>query len=461
MLRVVDELLWSLRRSGFRIATSQAIDAARAVAEVGLEDRNAVKEALACVVVDRSRERARFDAVFDAFFSSEPRRTLWERLLASGFTETEIGALRELLESARAGADAGLAPLLHRGAELDRLFYLAGVTRALDSMQSTLQAGFFVHKVLAELGLPRAHDALAHLRSLLRDALGPRGDVLADALARELERAAEEVRDHVGRSFEGREREIEEARRGRTIETTEFTSLAEREIDEVRRAVRAFATRLSGGERVRRRRAERGRIDPHKTLRRALRTGGVPFSPARTKRRRDKPRLLLLCDISDSVRTVARFLLELCYAAQELFERTRSFVFVSELGETTELFAREPIAVALGHAYGGGVVSVASNSNYGRVLSAFEERHMRDLDRRTTVVVLGDGRTNYQGDGAEVLGRIRERARALVWLCPESRAGWSLGDSAMARYAPKCTRVLEVRTARELEEATRAVLAFR
>jgi uncharacterized protein with von Willebrand factor type A (vWA) domain len=171
--------------------------------------------------------------------------------------------------------------------------------------------------------------------------------------------------------------------------------------------------------------------------------------------------MLLLCDISDSVRTVARFLLELTYAAQDLFERTRSFVFVSELGETTELFAREPVGLALGHAYGGGVVSVASNSNYGRVLRAFEERYLRNIDRRTTVVILGDGRTNYHDDGAAVLDKIRERARALVWLCPEPRAGWGLGDSAMSRYAPKCTSVLEVRTARELEEATRALLALR
>ena len=96
----------------------------------------------------------------------------------------------------------------------------------------------------------------------------------------------------------------------------------------------------------------------------------------RRDKRRDKPRLILLCDVSDSVRRAARFMLEFVYAAQELFDRTRSFVFVSELGETTQLFEREPVAVALAHAGGVGR-HVRDNSNYGRALRAFEEQPLR------------------------------------------------------------------------------------
>jgi hypothetical protein len=95
------------------------------------------------------------------------------------------------------------------------------------------------------------------------------------------------------------------------------------------------------------------------------------------------------------------------------------------------------------------------------MLHGFEERVLGDIDRRTTVVILGDGRTNYQDDAADVLDAIRARARAVVWLCPEPRAAWATGDSAMPRYAPKCTRVLEVRCARDLEDAARLLLAIR
>lgn len=459
-LRVTDELLWVLRRSGFAIATSQAIDAVRAVRAVGFDSRELVRDAIAAVVVKRRRDRARFDDAFDSYFAREPRRTLWERLAADGFDDAELGTLRELLDAfATSSPDGALGPLVHRGAELDRLLQLAGSAQMLDGMQSPLQTGFYTHRLLEHVGTWRVQDELASLRIRLVDAMGEeRADALVAALRREVQRAAEDVRGFVKATIDRRD---SDAKRGDDLLGSPFATLDDAEVEEVRRAVRAFVQRLRGGERVRRRRARKGRVDAHTTLRRAMRTGGVPFTMARRARRRDKPRLVLLCDVSDSVRSVARFLLELTYAAQELFDRTRSFVFVSELGETTRLFAEEPIETALSRAYAGGVVPVTHNSNYGRMLHGFEERVLGDIDRRTTVVILGDGRTNYQDDAADVLDAIRARARAVVWLCPEPRAAWATGDSAMPRYAPKCTRVLEVRCARDLEDAARLLLTLR
>jgi uncharacterized protein with von Willebrand factor type A (vWA) domain len=181
----------------------------------------------------------------------------------------------------------------------------------------------------------------------------------------------------------------------------------------------------------------------------------------RRRRPHDKPRLMLLCDVSDSVRPVARFMLEFVCAAQELFVQTRSFAFVSELAETTNLFNTQPIQAALGYVYGGQIVSVANNSNYGRVLRSFQDNYLGEVDRRTTVVILGDGRTNYYDHAAEVLDKVRARARALVWLCPERKAQWVTGDSAMQRYASKCTHLFEIKNARELEAAAQAIAALR
>jgi uncharacterized protein len=465
LTRLLDELLWTLRRGGITIATSQAVDVARVAAAVGFEDRTAFKEALASVIVLRARDRARYDELFDRFFeSNRPAGTLWDRLAARGFDAEEIAELRELLTRiAVSGGDrvAHLGALLQRGAELDRLLYLVAGPRSLEAV-NRLQLGFATHQVLARLGVSRAHQELSAIRVRLREALGEaRGNLLADALRLELDMAAEQAKSHVAQTLERREIERTRSQGPRTLAGAPFASLSEAEVDEVRRAVRAFAQRLRGGARVRTRHSRHGRIDPHRTLRRSLKTDGVPFSPARRSRVRDKPRLILACDVSDSVRAVACFMLEFVYAAQELFQRTRSFVFVSDLGETTALFASEPVNVALAQAYSGSVVSVADNSNYGRVLRTFEQRFLDAVDRRTTVVILGDGRTNYHEDAADVLDRVRARAKALLWLCPEPRADWQVGDSAMSRYAPKCTQVLEVRCARDLETAARALVARR
>ena len=468
LTRVVDEFLWRLRRDGFAISTSQGIDAVRAVVAVGLEARAATRDAVAAVVVDHAKDRARYDTLFDEFFASgrQARGTLWDRLRADGFTDPELDALKELLELVAAGASDGgnarLGALLERGPELDRLLHLAGVARALGTAHSTLQTGFLTYRLLEQLGMQKARERLAMLGNPLRDALGEdRAKALLVALERELSKATEDVRAEVQRAVARRQRELDEDLRERHLSSTAFTSLSDAEVDEVRRAVRSFAERLRGAARVRAKRSKKGRILVHQTLRSALRTGGVPFVAVRRSRQRDRPRVVVLCDISDSVRQVARFMLEFVYAVHELFDRTRSFVFVSELGETTDLFARDPVSLALGKAYGGHVVSITDNSNYGRVLRDFEERYLSAVDRRTTVVILGDGRTNYHEDSAEVLDRIRARARSLLWLCPEERSGWSLGDSAMPRYAPKCTTVLEVRTARDLEEAARRLLRHR
>jgi uncharacterized protein len=463
--RVFDELLWSLRRAGLAIPVSSAIDALAAVRDVGLEDRFGVTEALAAVIVKTPEQRRRFDRVVGDFFGRvSPHEGLRERLARLGFDEGEIGELYDSLARLASDSDGGpqLGSLLERGPELDRLFHLAGIARTLAEVTSPLHLGFFTYRVLGDLGVGKAHDTIARLRAHLRDALGPeRGDALADALKAELDRTAEEVRAYLRETVTRRSEELEAREPRRTLDTTAFTALTDAEVLEVRSAVRTFGERLRGAERVRVRRAKLGRVDLSRTMRAAAKTGGVPFVLARRRRRRDRPKLLLLCDVSDSVRTAARFMLELVYVAQELFEHTRSFVFVSELGETTELFGSQPVTGALGQAHGGGVVSVADNSNYGRVLRAFEDRYLAEVDRRTTVVILGDGRTNYHDDGAEVLDEIRARARALVWLCPEERAGWLTGDSAMPRYAPRCTRLFEVKNARELEAAARGLAGMR
>ncbi len=456
VLRVFDELLWRLRREGFEISAAQAIDAARAVQAVGLEKGSVVREAVACVVVQSVRERARFDAVFDGFFGRHPSRghgTLWERLRTRGFEDAELDALRAALEhvaSSRADGVVSFETLLDRGADLDRQLALTRVTESIDA-HSGQRLGFRTYGLLAKMGVGPAREVLAGLSAHLVDALGVRGRTLAEALASELEGAEDDIRALVRRAYEARVADSERERAERRIETAPFTSLSDAEVEEVRLAVRRFAERLRGSARVRARRALRGRIDPHETLRRALRTGGVPYRLARKKVRRDRPKIVLLCDVSDSVRAVACFLLEFTYAAQELFEQTRSFVFVSELAETTELFAQKDASTAIAHAWlGGALVRPGENSNYGRVLRTFEARHLRELDAKTTVVILGDGRNNYHDPAAEVLSRIRKKARALVWLCPEPQGEWQTGDSAMSRYARECSAVYQVRSARDL-----------
>jgi uncharacterized protein len=168
----------------------------------------------------------------------------------------------------------------------------------------------------------------------------------------------------------------------------------------------------------------------------------VAFELKTRKRRVERPRLVILCDVSDSVRNVSRFMLELVYTLQELFEKVRSYVFVSDLGEITELFRQHDLEQAVALAYSGGVINVAANSDYGRALEQFARRHLDSLSSRTTVIVIGDARNNYHPPNADALAEIRRRAKRLLWLNPEQPAAWGFGDSAMRDYEPHCDRVV-------------------
>lgn len=462
LVRLVDELVWALRRDGFDVATSQAIDVARAVRDLGWSDPWTVREAVAAVVGPRPAERARFDETLADFFSAESaahRGTIWVRLARAGFMPAELEILRSALDEVDAASPAhgsALRRILGDGADASHAVVGSRVAASIDA-STNLQLGYLTHRLLRHAGVDAARQAHAQLRAILVRALGPRGAALADAVARHVDRADDTFRAFARRTYDARVASRDRRRDGRA-QTTPFASLDARQAAIVRRALRAFADRMRAVRRRVRRRRRRGPVDPHRTLRFSLRTGGVPFVLERRRRPRARPRIMVLCDVSDSVRPVAAFFLELMYALQELFESARTFVFVSNLGETTNLFSRTSAAEAVTRAWtGAGIVPTHDNSNYGRALRTFEHRHLRAVDRRTTVVVLGDGRTNRHDAAPDVLDRIRVRSRALLWLCPEPRGLWTLGDSAMARYAPKCTAVFEVACAEDLQRAARAL----
>jgi uncharacterized protein with von Willebrand factor type A (vWA) domain len=458
MLQLLDQFLWVLRREGFTLSTAQAIDAARAAREVGVADRMLLCDAIACVVVDDPKQRARYDELFDEFFSLHARRQqdLPTRLLAQGFSRAELAALRELLgDYLSPEGRARLRALLSGGTDLDHLLASEDVKKQLARLNGPLQKGFFTHQLMEQLGIERARTALDFLKEGLLESLDPeRAEELVRALLRELERSEKRVRERVDKHVAANVA-AEEAWDGPM--SMPFALLAEGEIDEVRRGVRKLAERLRGAARVKTRHQRRGRIDPARTMRKSLVTGGIPFRLVRRDQRRDRPRLMVLCDVSDSVRQASRFMLEFVYAVQELFDRTRSFVFVSDIVEVTRLFEHrglsEPVLEAALSS-----VDTAHNSYYARAFLHFEQQFMSAIDRRTTVVILGDGRTNYQATGADVVAEMRARARNVLWLCPEPRSRWGTGDSAMPAFAAEVTQALVVASGADLERAARELI---
>jgi uncharacterized protein with von Willebrand factor type A (vWA) domain len=233
----------------------------------------------------------------------------------------------------------------------------------------------------------------------------------------------------------------------------EVDRVGEHERMELEESLRRLARSLHGGLTHKRRVASRGRIDSGRTMRRNMRFDGIPFSPVTVTRAEDKPRLVVLTDVSLSVRATARFTLHLVHGLQNLFGQVRTFAFVADLVEITDLFEDHPVEQALGLVFGGDVLDVDANSDYGTAFGTFREDYGSAVTRRSTVLVLGDGRGNGNDPNLEAFAEITRRARETIWLTPEPRYSWGLGGCDLPDYAEYCNRVRVVRDLTGLESA--------
>lgn len=229
-----------------------------------------------------------------------------------------------------------------------------------------------------------------------------------------------------------------------------FNYYTQEDIRRMNEAVARLAERFKNRLSVRRKKSARGRFDIKRTLRQNLQFGGVPFHIELYRRQKTKPQVIILCDISDSVLNASRFMLQFVYSVQDLYSKVRSFVFVSDIGEVTELFEENEIHHAVERALKGDIVDVYSHSNFGRAFELFYKDHFSAVTGKTTVLIIGDGRNNYNRPSDWVLREIQQKAKQLIWLNPENRMTWGVGDSEMPRYLPYCDIAEECRNISQL-----------
>jgi uncharacterized protein with von Willebrand factor type A (vWA) domain len=453
-----------LRRSGIRVSTAEAIDAFAALDEVSIDEREVFRDALRSTMVKRGEEVPTFDQLFDLFWSGfydQLRETFGEAaqsLAAMGLDLDQLlqriaaqlqdmqGDIGELSELARAMLTADLD-------RLEQLIREAANQGGMDRIENFLQVGFFSRRTAEQLGLDGAAEELRDLAARL-EAAGMSPDEVAALRAlidRLMEAARKSVRSFTERELQQRNYDYMEKFRRETLLEKSFYHLTQDEIRKMREVVERLAQRIKNILSIRRRREKRGKLDLHQTLRRNMSRGGIPFELIFRQRKKDRPKLVILCDVSSSVANVSRFMLQFVYSLQEAFTKIRSFVFVAELGEVTPVFQEADINDAIEQALdGGGVINVYTRSNFGFAFHHFWQNFLSAVDNKTTVLVLGDARNNYNDPRVWCLRDIHNKAKNVVWLNPESPSAWGFGDSIMDKYLPYCDVAEECRNLRQL-----------
>ncbi len=221
-----------------------------------------------------------------------------------------------------------------------------------------------------------------------------------------------------------------------SIDRLEFTAAKRADLEEMRREIyplaRRLATRLAREQHARR----RGPLDFRRTVRASVSTGGVPLTTHHRPKRPHRTELVVLCDVSGSVASFARFTLMLVFALREQFQQVRAFTFVDQVHEVTRLFVPgadagevlASLAASTEHAARWG------RTNYGRSFADFADSFPHALGPKSSLLILGDARSNYSDLALPVLRDLAGRARHSWWLNPEHTRHWDTGDSAATAY---------------------------
>lgn len=420
----MEDFLRALRAVDVKVSPVEAIDAHRTVELVGFGDRQLFKDALCATLAKSAEEVEKFDAAFDTFFARDLMAAPPPPPPEGGEASDPMGGLPEGAEQSELarmlmeGDSAGLAQAMEEAAERAQV----------NQIRLTTQRSRLTRRMLEEMGLAEIEQIIANARKL------EGGADAADRLEAGRKRLTEAAQQYVERQQElyasGSARSMREDLLARKALNAEG-GIDPVDYQVMQALVKKMAKRLADRYSRRRRAAWKGHLDVRRTLQRSMSYGGMPFDIVFKVKKIDKPSIVCICDVSKSVAAAAQFLLTFLYSLNEVVDRLEAYAFSGRLISVNSILDDEHVDVA--------IVEVLKKigfqqTDYGRSLQDFVENHIDRVDRHTTVIFLGDGRSNYADPRLDLMATIQKRARAVIWLNPEPESYWSQGDSVMNRY---------------------------
>lgn len=458
--RNLTRFIAALRNAEVRVSPAETLDAMKALELVGYRDRAFLKDSLALVLPKTADEKETFDSVFDRLFSAD--EVTGQSVADESEEGTEDGdadgeSQGEGLGGGKGGGkgkkgksklvaleedeDEDLGPgemaeprselgqLLMQNSTVELTVRMADAARdaKLEDIQVFTQKGLYTRKIMDAMGL-------ADLMREIGDArLSPR--VPERRLGQELKKRRdwlrEQVRDYVERQFLLHADATGRRLREELLQKVKLSNVEHRNFRLIQEIVFRMAKKLVALHSRRRKVFKRGQLNVPRTLRYNMSYDGSIFDLHWKSVKVDRPKVFAICDVSGSVASYARFMLMFLYSLDEVMPKVRSFAFSSDLAEVTDLFERSKIEDAIAKVlrdYSGG------STDYGQAFADFRKLCMDDVDNRTTIVILGDARNNYGDPRTDILKEMYDRSKRVIWLNPESRSTWNVGDAEMRKY---------------------------
>ena len=446
---MIADFIRVLRAADVRVSPAEAIDAADVIGAVGFDDRDILKYALSQCLAKTEPEKRAFDTCFESYFTlpdmaqaPQPKTDPEIENDAAQSTdgiEDEMGGGRE----ATLEGENSLARMIEQNdqAGLQAALADAAAASGLDDARLFTQQGMFTRRILDAMGLEALDSIISQMRAEGNDA---RRQQLQSGRAQ----VFEEVSEFVERQIAMRTKNAGRLLREEALSRIRLGNLDKSDMKIMRELIRKLAKRLATRHARRRKKAHRGMLDVRRTMRRNMSNDGLLFNLHWKRTKVERPRLVVICDVSGSVAAVSRFFLMFLYSLDEVMPRTRSFVFSNRAGEISDKMAAGDMDEVMTQAlrdYGGG------STDYGMAMEDLAQAVLDEMDHRTSLLVLGDARSNFGDPGHLILKEMATRARRVIWLNPEPEASWNTGDSEMRRLGAYCSHVQVCNSVRDVE----------
>jgi len=433
-----------LRASDVRISTAEAIDAMRASTIIGLEDKAMLKVSLSQSLAKSLREKEIFDECYNNFFKEDYMNLSSKKDYENDGTSLENESFDERnndLEELYNSSDKN---------SLKTSMALASQEVGLRNIRLFTQTGMFTRKILEFMGLEKLNNDIFQAS---RDGDNNREEELKEIR----EKIRLEIRDYVEHQLKLRTSESGRQLREEALSQVRLSQIDKSDFVLMSNIVRKMAKRLIALHSRRKRKANRGMLDVRSTIRVNQEYDGLLFKTLWKRKKVDRPKVITLCDVSGSVANYARFFLMFLYSLTEVLPNIRSFAFSNNAGEVTDLFDTKDIETASAETlllHGGG------STDYGNSISDLEGFIENDIDRKTTIIILGDGRSNYSDPRTDIMKTLHEKSKRIIFLNPEPKSLWGTGDSEMNRYVPYCHKAKSCSSLVDLEKVVDDLLRY-
>ncbi len=456
------EFIRGLRSAGVRVSLAESIDALKAVETLGVAHKGIFRESLRATLVKESDDFRAFDELFPLYFGSggPPMQNPNDDLSQDEqeMLQAALSALSGRLQQLMDWLTSGEGPTKE---QLEELAERAGAQWAQDP-----QDGYWVtRRMLRQMGFEHLEEMIAQLMQRLEE-MGMSHEAMEKLLGvvqANREALAEQVAQQIGLQIAQ-----DRARRSDDLDTSDlmhkpFSALSDEELNILRREVRRLVTQLRSRAALRRKRGKQGKFDAKATIRANQRYGGVPFE-MKLKKKKLKPSLVLLCDVSRSTEAVVEFMLHLTHELDDQVSKVHSFAYYDRLTPIPP-----EVMAMLGRQEGDAAFDALRRmlpyrpygTDFGHSLDIFCEKHLATVNGRTTLIVLGDARNNFNSPRVDLMKDLQRRARRLIWLNPELESQWGTDDSDMFDYIPCCDAVYPVRNLAQLSTAVDRLLSGR